>query len=354
MPDDMTNDAEALQTIAVAIGGTPEPAEEPATETPAADAATADAATTEVDAKAGEPAKDDADKTKAEPEKPKESGSKLFTTALKMRDEANAKLVQAKEQAAALENERASFDREREAFEAEKTKLANVRKDPLSFFELTGTTPQDLARWLMEDDGSRASRLQREDDDSKRSKVDDETKRELEDLKRWKQEQEEAKAAASLGRAKSYMASFVETNAEKYPDLADEDPAKLAERMWAVAQHHHDATAPKDRNGKIVGPGKYAPVEEIAEFLQNEAADERKRREERKSKRTGQQHSASATSESKTSQRENGQPAKSPGPRSPTTLSNAATTERASAPRELTQEELDEECRRELREALGA
>lgn len=273
------------------------------------------------------------DPPKPEPEKPNES--KLFKSALALRDEANGKFEETRRERAVLESERSRFEADRTAFEAERAKLANIRRDPMSAFELLGFTPAELGKWLIEDDEQRAQRLRGEEANESRSKVDDETKRELAELKAWKEKQETERIERAAGMARSQFVDFVAGSPDKYPDLDGEDPEELSAVMWDLAKEHHRNT------------GQVASFEALATHMQNAAADKRLRREERRRGRSTQPASGQS-SESQATQRQQGQPA-SPGPRSaPTTLSNGAATERASTPRELTKEELDRECAKEL------
>lgn len=280
----------------------------------------------------------------AEPEKPKESPPKLIAKALEIQDKANAQIAEARQL-------KAQAQREMEEARALKSELdsrkkseldlgAAIRKDPLSAFDRLGFSPNDLARWLMEDDGQRAQRVRSEEENAKKSAVDDETKKELEELKKWRAEQQQREIEQRTQSAKASFVSYIDQHADKYPDIALEDPEELAEVMWDLGTRHWHATG-----------GQVPTFEQIATHMQKVAAEKRAKREERLKQRSGQRASA-ASSESHQTPRENGQPA-SPGPRSPKTLSNAAASERASGPRELSQEELDDECRRELGNLWG-
>lgn len=294
------------------------------------------------------------DPPKPEPEKPKENESKLFKSALALRDEANGKFEEVKRERAVFESERTRFEADRTAFETERAKFANIRRDPFSAFDLLGFTPQDLGKWLIEEPEQKAERLRNEDANASRSKVDDETKRELAELKAWKEQQEAERVNRAVADSRGAFVKLVEANTDKYPDIADEPEEELKEVMWDLATQHYENTRPRDARGQLVLdssgkplPGQVASLEAIAEHMQNAAAEKRLKREERKKGRSTQPASVQS-SESPTTQRQQGQPA-SPGPRSaPTTLSNGAATERASSPRELTKEELDRECAKEL------
>lgn len=281
----------------------------------------------------GDEAKDPEAKP-AEPEKPKESPPRLLAKALEIQDKANAKMDEAKRVLASVEAREAKIqEREAKLAEREKGDLAigdAIRKDPHSAFGRLGFSPHDLARWCMEEEPQRESRLR----DEQRSKADTEAEQRIKALEAKLEEQENQRAAQIEADSKARFASFIERHADDYPEISLEDGSDLGAVFWDLADQHYKAT-------------KQVPTfEMVAQHLERAAAQRRAMREERLKKRSSPLAGASS-SESQTP-RQNGQPA-SPGPRSPKTLSNAAATERASGPRELSQEELDRECLNELK-----
>jgi hypothetical protein len=276
---------------------------------------------------------------------PEKSPPKLYTEALKLKDQANQQVAEAKKMVADAERRASELEQREQEFlrREQETKKADgelssvIKKDPMAAFERLGFTPHDLARWCMEDDGQRSQRVEKDERTEAQKALDERLQR----IEEREQRLEQERAQQAMGQAQRGFVAFVDQNHAKYPDIADEDPDDLAAVMWEVAK------ATRDKHNII------PTWEQIAEHLQNAASAKRARRDERRTKRATPQAPASSSEQSPTP-RENGHTATSPGPRTaPKTLSNAASTELASGPRELSAEELDRESLAELKKMWG-
>lgn len=326
-------DAQDLADLATAFGesaATPAPADGEAPKDPGGETSPAPSPPSHEATPPGtdEPTTQEAaPETPPEPEKPRET--KLFSQALKIREEANRKAAEADAKAAAVEaRERALAEREE--------RWKRIDEDPLSYFELSGKDPHDFARLLMQTPEERAKATP-----PKPSPEIEAIKAEVARLKEEREQERQQLLNGTVSVKKREFASFVVQNAKDYPDLAAEDDADIGAAMWDIAAQHFNNT------------GELPDLAAVAAHLQEAKAEERAKREERRAKRLGLPPQPSATLRSQTPhQPANGHPA-SPGPRS-VTLTNSAATERASAPRELTKEEQDKLDLEELRRSLYA
>lgn len=327
-----STDAQDLADIATAFGesaAAPEPAAEPATDpggetSPAPSPPSHEATPPGTD----EPAKEEPAPA-PEPEKPRET--KLFSQALKIREEANRKAAEADAKAAAVEaRERALAEKE--------ARWKQIDDDPLSYFEISGKDPHDFARLLMQTPEERAKTAAAKPAPSPELEA---IKAEVQRLKEEREQERQQLLNGTVSVKKREFATFVVERAAEYPDLAAEDDADIGAAMWDIAAQHFNNT------------GELPDLAAVAAHLQEAKAEERAKKEERRAKRLGLPNQQQASPRSQTPhQPANGHPA-SPGPRS-VTLTNSAATERASAPRELTKEEQDKLDLEELRRSLYA
>lgn len=322
---------------------TPEPE---TTETPAAEAPPANDVVANDVADPEAPANENGEPAKAEPEKPKEeSRTALFNRALKMREDATAKLQRAEAAHAEIRREREAFAKEKTEVETWRSQMARIKEDPHLFFEVFDVDPTDHMRKMMALSEPVAREIAQE------RKARQELEKKLEDER--KARESEATSHRVMNAKVSFL-DFVGSNAEKFPHLAEAERPALAERFWELASEHHRNT------------GRVPTIAMVAEYMQKQEEEHEQREEEARAKRLERRQQRGARPATALSEpgggntalqrtAPTGSPANGPGPRTPTTLTNGAATAVATALREnATEAEKDAWAAAELRRAFAA
>lgn len=320
------------ETLATTITETAEPAASAEQEAPANDVVANDVATEPV---ADTPAA-------AAAEEKKERDSALFNRSLKFREEATAKLQKAEATMAEFRREKETFARDKAEVEKMRTLIDRIKEDPYLIFEAFNIEPADHMRRMM----SMSEPVARELAEERRQRKELEAKWEREKEEAKRQSEESAKQNFEFNRqnAKRNFVSFVDRNAEKYAEIAFEEPEELGEIFWETAVQLRGQTS------------KTPTFDEVADHLQKLVTERRARKEQLRKQRLG-----AGTSEpgggTATTQRNapNGPSANGQGTRNaPATLTNRAATSVGTALREgATDEERDEWARAQLRGLLS-
>lgn len=195
------------------------------------------------------------------PEEPKpEPVSGKLGTLLRREQQFQAKVKAEKEKLGA---ERQKFETERAELETMRARYAKVNEDPIEGLKATGLSYEELTRKIL------ASNTPEAKIDALQKKLEMlEQSRETEQREYQKQI-----ADRQVESGKELYKSHIFGNEDKYPTLTLYDEAEVREAAWNIATSYYTKT-------------QIAPdAEEVAQYLENQAALRFKAMEERRTKR---------------------------------------------------------------------